>query len=121
MSAKEVSGPCADCGSDEPCAEFDGRPLCYDHWHEAREKTPPYYVRREVSGEHAEKYGYMFLGGNDPSVLTKAEAEEEAKELTERDGGAVRWIPIPAKGWYGGRRAHPGYMNRRRAAILGAS
>jgi hypothetical protein len=117
MSAEEVPGPCAECVSDEPCAAFDGRPLCYDHWHAARERTTPYYVRREVSPEHDAKYGYLYFGGHPPSVLTKEEAEEAAKEQVERNGGRERWVPVVAPDWRGERRAHPGYMNRRRAAI----
>jgi len=112
----EVPGPCSDCGSDELCAPFDGRPLCYDHWHAAREATPPFYVRREVSLEHDEKYGYMYLGGSPPSVLTKGEAEEESEQRTSQ---AEQWVPVPAPNWHEGeRRAHPGYMNRRRAASV---
>jgi len=119
-SNREVPGPCAECGSDEPCAPFDGRPLCYDHRHAAREATPPYLVRREVSEEHAAKYGYMYFGGSPPSVLTEAEAREVAQMMTVQNGGRERWVPMLAPDWRGERRAHPGYMKRQRA-ILGRS
>ena len=118
-SDEEVLGPCAECGEDEPCAPFDGRALCYDHWHEAREKTPPYYVRRNVGAEHAAKYGYLLFGGSFPSVLTEAEAKEEAAELNARATPGEMWEIVLAPDWRSGaRRAHPGYMERRRGQIL---
>jgi hypothetical protein len=117
-SDREVPGPCAVCGADELCAPHDGRPLCYDHWHAAREATTPYYVRREVSPEHDAEYGYMFFGGIPPSVLTQTEATEEAARLTASSG--YTWVPVIAPNWRQGERcAHPGYMNRRRAALGG--
>jgi len=122
MSVDQVPGPCADCGSTEPCAAFDGRPLCYDHWHAARERTPPYWVRRDVSPEHDAEYGHMYFGSGGgrfpPSVLTEAEAREEAARLNERSSSGERWVPVMAPHWASGeRRAHPGYMNLRRQML----
>jgi hypothetical protein len=111
MTTFEIDEPCSKCGRSEPLADFEQRRLCYDCWHAARESTPPYHV---VSKSNPSRYSHCAWR---PSVYTLAEALERAAQMNADDqsGG---FEPKLADSWAGERRAHPAYMQRRRAAIL---
>lgn len=106
MSAAVAPLPddCVTCGRG-PTADFEGRALCYDHWHQAREATPPYHVRSASNPVRCSHAAFI------PVVYTLAEAIERAAEMGED------FAPVPAQNWSGERLAHPGYMARRRAAV----
>jgi hypothetical protein len=101
------------CGNPHPesCAEFEGKLLCYDCWHKAREATPPYHVRRKSNpGSDFQQCCGV------PAVYTYAEAVRRSAELNL--GSDKDWEPVPASDWFGERISHPGYMARRRAAVM---
>lgn len=94
---REVPGPCAGCGdAGLVCGEFahDGRPrpLCYDCWHAAHEKLPPFAIRRVDTPEHVEEYGHWYFGGiHGPSTMTKACAEEKLAEILAEQERISEW------------------------------
>jgi hypothetical protein len=108
-------GPCADCSRDKICCSSLGRPLCNDCWHTAREKLPPFSVRRIDTPKQIAQFGHCYGGGG---TYLEQEAIDFAKELEERHGERERWEAIPTKSWSGGRIAHPGYMAERRSSVL---
>ena len=128
-------GPCTACGTDEICQDFGEQYLCYTCWHKAREATPPWHVKRYTTPEHDGKYGHMFFGGG---TYMKDEAEHIAEEKNQKCAETAAWwakeygadhhaakvweryVAEPAECWYGERTAHPGYLHRRRRAIVAA-
>ena len=105
----EVPGPCVECSADKICADFQGRALCNDCWHAARERTTPFVVRRVSLPTWTLDRTYL-----------EAEAKDFAREMERRSGGRETWEHAPTTHWYGDRIAHPGYMTERRAAVLAA-
>jgi hypothetical protein len=68
------AGPCVGCGRDEVCCDHRGRALCQTCWHGARSNETPYNVYRDCDG-------HLSCDG----AYTKEEAEDWARELTERN------------------------------------
>jgi|HubBroStandDraft_1064217.scaffolds.fasta_scaffold38917_3 hypothetical protein len=100
-----IDGPCAACGrADEVCCDHAGKPYCHDCWHKARGSEQPYNVVRED--------GSTVGGGS----FLKEEAEELARGWMESSPWHLTVVPAPR--WWGERIAHPGYLDRRREAIL---
>jgi hypothetical protein len=84
----------------------DGRWLCNDCWHSVRETTlPPFYIKRD--------------DGYSPNAFAQTKSEAEA-QFAKYYGSwyGPRWSVVPADRWFGDRIAHPGYMAKRRAAVL---
>ncbi len=105
-------GPCAECGAAAPCMEFEGRMLCYDDWHGAREKTQCYKVQRVFQEGWPEICrGYVLDG-----CYTKEEAEARVLKVRARERD-VEWVVVPWPHWEGSRMAHPGYLVKREEAL----
>jgi hypothetical protein len=114
-SSKEIPGPCAVCGLDEPCASWDHKPHCYDCWHRAREATQAYQAVRVDPPEQIAQYGHFWAGISG----TLDEATAFAREMEKRTMGRDVYEVLPSR-WNGERRSHPGYLARRRASIVAA-
>lgn len=101
-------GPCDQCGHVEPRKEFEGRALCYDHWHGARETKTPWRVRR------VERPGVpKFVTSG---VYLEHEARKVAAQFTAEHPDDP-FEAVPCDHWSGERIAHPGYLKRRVAAV----
>lgn len=114
----EVSdGPCDECGCSTPCMEHQGKMLCYDHWHAAREREQCWKVIPKHEGGIPPELTDALERYTDTSgSYLEHEAKAWAADLCAR-GVPSEAVPWPT--WTGGRMGHPGYLHRRRKEVQG--
>ncbi len=118
MLVGSYSATCEKCSAEErferPLTERDerlvrdggdGRWLCNDCWHALRYTLPAFYLRR--------KDGY-----SPPNTSTRTKTETEAYMAEHPEWYGPKWEIVASSRWFGDRIAHPGYMAKRRAAII---
>jgi hypothetical protein len=130
-----------ECGRDEVCCDHRGHALCQDCWHAAREGETPYAVFRDADNFCSSQGAYL---KEEAEAKAAKRNEEERQRLVgyqryvdEATDDRIRehWLGVlkhaelcgpvtytakPCDSWFGDRMAHPGYMARRRAALVAA-
>lgn len=140
MNYDPIDGPCVECKSDEVCCDHRGKALCQDCWHAARYREQPYVVRRVADGFVMCSGTYLKEEAEDWAAKKTAQCQaskdywrKRAEDEPDSKGGGLwvaehpelvtmsdydRFEAAPCESWWGDRIAHPGYMARRRAAIV---